>query len=86
MKNSKFTSNVYNQRSLNNKYITTDNLVTQFCYCKLLTLIHDNSEQAGVELCQAQAQVGLTAEAELILVLSSMEAVFPSFQNCFRLY
>ena len=33
-------------------------------------------KQAGAELCQAQAQVGLTAEAELILMLSSMEAVF----------
>ena len=35
-----------------------------------------NNKQAGAELCQAQAQVGLTAKAELILVLSSMEAVF----------
>ena len=33
-------------------------------------------EQAGAELCQAQTQVGLPAEAELILVLSSMQAVF----------
>ena len=37
-------------------------------------------EQAGAELCQAQAQVGLTAEAELILMLSSMEAVFHLFK------
>jgi hypothetical protein len=40
-----------------------------------------NSEiQAGAELCQAQARVGLTAEAELILMLSSMEAVFHLFK------
>ena len=34
---------------------------------------HDNTtKQAGAELCQAQAQIGLTAEAELILMLSSI--------------
>ena len=38
------------------------------------TINNNNNQQAGAELCQAQAQVGLTAE--LILVLSSMEAVF----------
>ena len=38
-------------------------------------------EQAGAELCQAQAQVGLPAELELIL--SSMEV--PSiFSNLFQ--
>ena len=37
-------------------------------------------KQAGAELCQAQAQVGLTAEAEVILMLSSMEAVFHLFK------
>jgi hypothetical protein len=44
--------------------------------------------QAGAELCQAQAQVGFTAEAELILMLSYMEGGgrLPSFQNCFSLY
>jgi hypothetical protein len=36
--------------------------------------------QAGAELCQAQAQIGLTAEAELILMLSSMEAVLHLFK------
>jgi hypothetical protein len=48
--------------------------------CWLLVYFPESStkynEQAGAELCQAQAQVGLTAEAELILVLSSMAAVF----------
>ena len=38
-------------------------------------------EQAGAELCQAQAQVGLPAGAELILMLSSMEAVFHLFKK-----
>jgi hypothetical protein len=33
-------------------------------------------KQAGAELCQARAQVGLPAEAEQILKLSSMEADF----------
>ena len=37
-------------------------------------------KQAGAELCQAQAQVGFTAEAELILMLSSMKAVFHLFK------
>ena len=36
---------------------------------------NNNGEQAGAELCQAQVQVCLAAEAELIL-LSSMETVF----------
>ena len=39
-----------------------------------------SEEQAGAELCQAQAQVGLTAEAELILMLSSMEAIYILFK------
>ena len=34
-------------------------------------LVINCKKQAGAELCQAQAQVGLTAEAELILMLSS---------------
>ena len=42
-------------------------------------------KQAGAELCQAQDQVVLTAEAELILMLSFMKAI-SQFQNCFRLY
>jgi hypothetical protein len=37
-------------------------------------------QQAGAELCQAQTQVGLAAEAELILMLSSMEAIFHQFE------
>ena len=37
-------------------------------------------EQARAELCQAQAQVGLPAEAELILMLSSKEAIFHLFK------
>ena len=41
----------------------------------------ETKKQAGAELCQAQAQVGLTAEAELILMLSSMEAVFHIFKT-----
>ena len=39
-------------------------------------MFQNRKKQAGAELCQVQAQVGLTAEAELILVMSSMEAVF----------
>ena len=42
-----------------------------------------HKEQVGAEQCQAQAQVGLPAEAELML---SFMYVLPSFQNCFRLY
>ena len=33
-------------------------------------------EQAEAELCQAQAEVGFTTEAELILRLSSTEVIF----------
>ena len=48
---------------------------------KYYSVFHKKIEQqAGAELCQAQAQVGLTAEAELILMLSSMEAVFHLFK------
>ena len=32
-------------------------------------------EQAGAELCQAQDQDGLTAEAELVLMLSSIFSI-----------
>jgi hypothetical protein len=39
-----------------------------------------NTKQAGAELCQAQTQVGLTAKAELILMMSSMDAVFHLFK------
>jgi hypothetical protein len=35
-----------------------------------------NTKQAGAELCQAQAQVGFTTEAELILRSSSTSVVF----------
>jgi hypothetical protein len=38
-------------------------------------------QQAGAELCQAQAQVGLTAEADLILMLPSMDAIFYLFKK-----
>ena len=44
------------------------------------TNIKIKHKQAGAELCQAQDQVGFTAEAELILILSSMEAVFYLFK------
>jgi hypothetical protein len=37
-------------------------------------------KQAGAEVCQVQDQDGLTAEAELALMLSSMEAVFHLFK------
>ena len=37
-------------------------------------------KQAGAELCQAQIQVGLPAKVELILMLSSMEAIFHHFK------
>ena len=37
-------------------------------------------EQAGAELCQAQNQVGLPAEVELILRLSSIETIFHLFK------
>ena len=54
--------------------------------CYLGNLWYDNKRwQAGAELCQAQDQVVLTAEAELILMLSFMKAI-SQFQNCFRLY
>ena len=44
-------------------------------------MFQNRKKQAGAELCQAQAQVGLTAEAELILMFSSMELhMFYRFQ------
>jgi hypothetical protein len=41
----------------------------------------EKRKQAGAELCQAQAQVGLTAVAGQILMLSSMEVVFLLSKN-----
>jgi hypothetical protein len=43
--------------------------------------MNEMKKQAGAELCQAQAQVGLPAKAELILMLSSMEAIFHLFKK-----
>ena len=43
-------------------------------------MCNNKNRQAGAELCQAQAQVGLPAEAELILMLSTIEDVFHLFK------
>ena len=44
------------------------------------SLYNLREEQAGAELYEAQAQVGLTAEAELILMFYSLEDDFHLFK------
>jgi hypothetical protein len=45
------------------------------------------SKQAGAELCQAQAQLGLPAEAELILTVEfKILAILEKTYNCYQLY
>jgi hypothetical protein len=45
----------------------------------ILLSVKHNKKQAGAQLCKAQDQLGLTAEAELLLSVAEI------FQSCFQL-